>query len=105
MPRLTVINLCNSPFDLEGGVRLPAMGRVTDDFSDVYAEALRQSPGVEVRFPSPDDRLSPARKAELLASKASDDVGALRDEYQARFGKRPFMGWDAETLRQKIANG
>lgn len=49
MPRLTVINLTNSPFDLEGGVRLPAIGEVTEQFSDSYAELLYASPGVEVR--------------------------------------------------------
>lgn len=105
MPRLTVVNLCNSPFDLEGGVRLPAMGSVTEDFSDLYAEALKQSPGVEVRLPSPDNRLSDARKAELLAAKDGNSLASLRDEYRAKFGKRPFMGWDAGTLREKIANG
>lgn len=68
MPRLTVINLTNSPFDLEGGHRLPAMGSVTADFPEHYAEVLRLSPGVEVRFPAPEDRLSDGQKAELLAS-------------------------------------
>jgi hypothetical protein len=32
-----------------------------------------------------------------------DDVAAARDAYQAKFGKRPFNGWDAATLRAKIA--
>jgi len=34
---------------------------------------------------------------------ASDDLAALRAQYQAKTGKRPFNGWDAVTLRQKIA--
>lgn len=40
-----------------------------------------------------------------LANKisASVDVTAeLRKEYEAVFSKRPFMGWDADTLRAKI---
>lgn len=74
MPRLTVVNLTNSPFDLDGGVRLPAMGKVTADFTDVYAEVLRLSPGVEVQFPAPDDRLSDAQKADLLAGAKSDPL-------------------------------
>lgn len=65
MKRLTVVNLTNSPFDLEGGHRLPAMGRLTADFSDGYAEALRASPGVEARLPAPADRLSDAEKEAL----------------------------------------
>lgn len=48
MPRLTVTNLTNSPFDLEGGIRLPAMGSVTESFGDDYAALLRASPGVQV---------------------------------------------------------
>lgn len=31
------------------------------------------------------------------------DLAALRAQYQDIFGKRPFHGWDAETLRAKIA--
>lgn len=57
MTKLTVRNLTNSPFDIEGGHRLPAMGGITADFSDHYAALLRVSPGVEVveglEVPSP----------------------------------------------------
>jgi hypothetical protein len=48
MPRLTVTNLTNSPFDLEGGARLPAMGSVTGEFSEDYAALLRGAPGTRV---------------------------------------------------------
>lgn len=34
---------------------------------------------------------------------AGDEIGALRDAYRDRFGKRPFMGWDADTLKAKLA--
>lgn len=37
------------------------------------------------------------------APSPSDDLAALRAEYEAVVGKRPFMGWDAGTLREKIA--
>lgn len=33
----------------------------------------------------------------------TDDLAALRAEYQDVLGKRPFNGWDAGTLRKKIA--
>lgn len=36
---------------------------------------------------------------------APDEAAALRAEYEKTFGKKPFMGWDADTLRQKIAAG
>jgi hypothetical protein len=31
-----------------------------------------------------------------------NDLPALRKEYEAVFGKRPFHGWGAETLVEKI---
>jgi len=34
---------------------------------------------------------------------AADEKKALRAEYERVIGKRAFHGWDAETLRQKIA--
>lgn len=33
-----------------------------------------------------------------------EDLAAVRAEYEATVGRRPFMGWDADTLRQKIAD-
>ncbi len=33
----------------------------------------------------------------------ADDIAAIRAEYQEKFGKRPYMGWDAATLSAKIA--
>lgn len=32
-----------------------------------------------------------------------DQLAGLRAEYQAVVGKRAYHGWDAETLREKIA--
>lgn len=34
---------------------------------------------------------------------ASDELKALRAEYAEKFGKKPFGGWDVDTLRAKIA--
>lgn len=31
-----------------------------------------------------------------------DERVALRAEYEAKLGKKPFGGWDADTLREKI---
>ena len=33
----------------------------------------------------------------------ADDLEQLRAEYQAAVGKKPYHGWDAATLREKIA--
>ena len=40
---------------------------------------------------------APKRKAK------PDDLKALRDEYQEKVGKRAYHGWDAATLKAKIA--
>ena len=32
-----------------------------------------------------------------------DELAELRAEYTEKLGKRPFHGWDADTLREKIA--
>lgn len=37
------------------------------------------------------------------AEAAKAEVKALRVEYQEALGKKPFPGWDAYTLREKIA--
>lgn len=31
------------------------------------------------------------------------DVGALRERYVVLFGRKPYMGWDADVLSDKIA--
>ena len=38
----------------------------------------------------------------MRAAPVVDEMAALRAEYEDLAGKRPFMGWDAETLRAKI---
>lgn len=30
------------------------------------------------------------------------DIAALRETYKAKFGKKPFAGWDAGVLKAKI---
>lgn len=34
---------------------------------------------------------------------ADDGMKALREEYQRVVGKKPFGGWDAETIKAKMA--
>jgi len=49
-----------------------------------------------------DEKPRRAPKAQEAAP-AQDDIAALRAEYQAKFGKRPFNGWSAAQLKEKIA--
>lgn len=50
------------------------------------------------------DAISGATVSEIPAPKA-DERPALRTEYEAKFGKKPFPGWSAEILRDKLAAG
>jgi len=35
--------------------------------------------------------------------KTAEDIVALRGDYETMVGKRPFMGWDAAQIREKMA--
>lgn len=41
-------------------------------------------------------------RRDMVAEKP-DEFALLREEYQRVIGKRAFHGWDASTLREKIA--
>jgi len=43
------------------------------------------------------------RDMRAQALRDDEELSRLRAEYQEVVGKRAFHGWDAETLRQKIA--
>lgn len=49
---------------------------------------------------APVQKATPAATTDLPAP--GDIRGPLREEYQRVLGKRPYPGWDAETLREKI---
>lgn len=42
-------------------------------------------------------------KAKAPKDPATSELGDLRKQYRARFGKGPSPKWDADTLRGKIA--
>lgn len=53
---------------------------------------------------SNDARVLRAIKKADHAPDPADDISHLRSVYQEKFGKRAFNGWDADTLKEKIAN-
>jgi hypothetical protein len=42
-------------------------------------------------------------KAGGSAKQTGDEVAALRKAYEDKFGRKPFNGWDAAKLREKLA--
>lgn len=57
-----------------------------------------------------DARFAPANHTEAeverdeTGTEQNDAMADLRAEYERVLGKKPFMGWDAETLKVKIAD-
>lgn len=43
------------------------------------------------------------RDMQAQARREDEVLSSLRAEYQEVVGKRPFHGWDADALREKIA--
>lgn len=41
--------------------------------------------------------------AETVNAEKKEDISDLRAEYEKKFKKRPFNGWDADKLREKLA--
>lgn len=42
-------------------------------------------------------------RSDMVADEPADDLTELRAAYQDAVGKRAYHGWDADTLRDKIA--
>ncbi|WP_223566930.1 hypothetical protein [Agrobacterium tumefaciens] len=105
----TLKNLSGFPLDvptLSGPAILPANGELCDvELGALDAEIMRQSPYVEIS----DGGVSSAPKAKAKASgkeKTKHEVDPalvkLRIDYEELFGKKPFNGWKAAQLQDKI---
>ena len=95
----TLKNLSGFPLDvptLSGPVILPAYGEVIAELGAFDAEVMRQSPYVEM--------IEGGKMAEAKQTNKADDdkMAKLRADYLEVFGKRPFHGWSAKELQEKI---
>lgn len=70
----------------------------------VFANALLKMGAVRI-VPDNTYQTRDMRAAPQRAVVEPDETQALREQYQQAFGKRPFMGWDADKLREKLAEG
>lgn len=78
-----------------------AGGTKTYDFApaaDEGAAAALIADGWHETLP---DALEPVKEV-IKADDVLGDIHELRADYEAKFGKRPFMGWTAETLTEKM---
>jgi hypothetical protein len=53
--------------------------------------------------PAPAPTPAPTPAPATAPAGGHDDVADLRKQYEAKFHKKPFNGWDAATLREKLA--
>lgn len=65
------------------------------DFED---RGLIKKKGAKDALDHDDDGKAGGSKAQT-----GDEIAALRAEYEAKVGKKPFNGWNADQLREKIA--
>jgi hypothetical protein len=52
---------------------------------------------------APAKRARPAKQEEPAQDEPEDELTTLRAEYKDKLGKQAYHGWDADTLREKIA--
>lgn len=58
---------------------------------------------IDARFAPLEQAEAEEERPEETAADRTDAMAELRAEYERVLGKKPFMGWDAETLKAKIA--
>lgn len=106
---ITVKNLTNSPYDLQGRdglIRLPAFGEAQGEFNDDYLQILEASMAVKVldapSKPDPLDHDGNGKKGGPKLADDSDELARLRSDYLEVVGKKPYHAWTAEELQAKI---
>ena len=78
-------------------------GSALEPINDAAKEAKKKADKNYVE-PKPEDEKPPAPKPEGDGSNQADvDLAALRDDYEALFGKAPHPAMLAETMKTKIA--
>lgn len=84
--------------------RLEKMQRARRDSGETRTAPAHRPAMVDSTRPHPLDHDNSGRPGGSMAPDgAAGDIAALRAEYQKVFDKKPFPGWDVETLRAKIA--
>lgn len=104
----TIKNTSGFPLDVattSGPAILPAGGEITVELDALNAEIWRQSPYGEItegKAADPLDHDGDGRKGGSKPAEETDELTKLRSDYQEVFGKRPYHGWDAAELQEKI---
>lgn len=67
------------------------------------ADLLERLGRAKVAALDPLDHDGNGKKGGSKLAPLDDEITALRTQYQNKFGKRAYHGWDAKTLTEKLA--
>lgn len=87
-------------------VRFNSIGEFETDNQELI-DKLMGDPNVsiageqKVEQPKEDKKDVVAESIEEISEQS--DIEKLREDYKAKFGKKPFAGWNAEQLQEKLA--
>ena len=87
------------PFSRDGITQERADVGSDADIPDDLVPGLRDAGFISTK----DAGASPENKMQPPPAENKADIADVRAEYERVVGKRPFHGWDAETLKAKIA--
>lgn len=97
-------NLSGYPLDvptLNGPAILPAYGEITAELSAFEMEVMHHSTIVDISD-DPLDHDGDGQKGGSKPAEEGDELTKLRADYLDVMGKRPYHGWTAEQLQEKI---
>jgi len=87
--------------DYNADVAKPKRGRPATTKQDPAPK--KAAPQTEIMNSRELEDSSGGRGEDVQKNPEMDDRAMLRAEYEKLLGKRPYMGWDADELREKIA--
>lgn len=83
--------------------RDPRFANILDKLGYERTDMISESSAIEkVQNPTQEENIKQNQTSQAPEEKQQDEMKELRSKYENIFGKRPFYGWDKETLLDKI---
>lgn len=88
--------------------KISEMGTVEETLHDKYEKEKRRNDDLESRLKELENLMSgevkqlPKIEAKVESTEETDEISELREAYKEKYGKRPYNGWDIETLKLKL---
>lgn len=82
---------------------ISGIGEVEQTLADKYEEEKQRNDELQERLEKLEKLLNqPKELPKIKADVKSDELEGARRLYSEKTGKKPYHGWDVETLKQKI---